>query len=82
METEGKKVSGGASASLNRVRAAARAYGLQKQLALDAGMSDSLLSKYLDEQLPRLCLLLDVLGLEITARGHVDDLRRVLKEVL
>jgi hypothetical protein len=82
METEGKKVSGGASASLNRVRAAVRAYGLQKQLALDAGMSDSLLSKYLDEQLPRLCLLLDVLGLEITARGHVDDLRRVLKEVL
>jgi len=70
------------SVSLNRVRAAARSYGLQKQLAAAAGMSDSMLSKYLDEQLPRLCVLLDLLGLEITDRGHVDNLRRVLKEVL
>jgi hypothetical protein len=53
METTGKKVSDGASASLDRVRAAVRSYRLQKQL-----------------------------GLEITDRGHVDDLRRVLKAVL
>lgn len=68
--------------SRERVLAAVRGYGLQKQLAQDAGMTDSMLSKYLDEQVPRLCGLLDLLGLEIVSRGHVGDLRRVLREVL
>lgn len=68
--------------SRSRVLSAVRGYGLQKQLAADVGMSDSMLSKYLDEQVPRLCLLLDALGLEIVVKGHVSDLRRVLREVL
>ena len=76
METAGNNL------SAERVRAAVKAYGLQKQLAIEIGMSDGNLTKYLDGQLTTFCRLLDVLGLEVVAKGHVNDLRKVLKEVL
>lgn len=66
----------------DRIRAGVKAYGLQKQLASDLGMSDPDMTKFLDGQLPRFARLLEVLELEVVDRGHVTDLRRVLKEVL
>jgi transcriptional regulator with XRE-family HTH domain len=68
--------------SLQRIRAAARTYDRQKQLAQELGTTDSTLSKYLNEQLPKLCALLDLLGLEVVPQGHLADLKRVLKETL
>lgn len=68
--------------STSRLSEAVRAYGLQKVLASDVGLSDTELSRILHEQAPRLIKVLSVLGLEIVPAGHVTDLRRVLKEVL
>ena len=62
--------------------AAVRTYGAQKRLALDLDLSDVELSRLLNDQLPKFCALLDKLGLEITPRNHVRDLRAVLKAVL
>lgn len=63
--------------------AAVRAYGRhQKVLAADLGVSDVELSRILADQLPKFVRLLDLLGLEVVAAGHVEDLRAVLKEVL
>jgi DNA-binding phage protein len=70
------------SLSMARLSEAVRAYGLQKQLAQDTGMSDADLSRLLHDQAPRLIRVLSVLGLELVQAGHVTDLRRVLKEVL
>lgn len=75
-ETAGKEI------SLLRIRVAARTFERQKQLAAEVGMTDSTLSKYLHEQLPRFCVLLDTLGLEVVPKDHLNDLKRVLKEVL
>jgi len=53
METTGKEISiGRREVSLQRIRAAARTYDRQKQLAQELGTTDSTLSKYLNEQLP------------------------------
>lgn len=68
--------------SMNRLSEAVRAYGLQKQLASEMGMSDTELSRVLHEQAPKLIKVLSVLGLEVVPTGHVEDLKRVLKEVL
>lgn len=68
--------------SMNRLAEAVRAYGLQKQLAQDVGLSDADLSRVLHEQAPKLIRVLSVLGLEIVDASHVHHLRRVLKEVL
>lgn len=68
--------------SMNRLSEAVRSYGLQKQLASEIGLSDTELSRILHEQAPKLVKVLTVLGLEIVPTGHVEDLRRVLKEVL
>lgn len=68
--------------SMNRLSEAVRAYGLQKQLAADVGMSDADLSRLLHDQAPRLIKVFSTLGLEIVDSGHVEDLKRVLKEVL
>lgn len=76
METGGKQFAS------DRIRQAVRAYGLQKQLAAELGMSDADLSKFLDSQLPRFVRLLDALGLEVVSSKHVAELRSVLKEVL
>ena len=62
--------------------AAVRTYGAQKRLALDLDLSDVELSRLLNDQLPKFCALLDKLGLEITPRNRVRDLRAVLKAVL
>ena len=62
--------------------AAVRTYGAQKRLALDLDLSDVELSRLLNDQLPKFCALLDKLGLEITPRNHVRDLRAALKVVL
>lgn len=68
--------------SLNRLTEAVRAYGLQKALASDLGMSDADLSRLLHDQAPKLIRVMAQLGLEVVDSGHVGDLRRVLKEVL
>ena len=68
--------------SADVVLAAVRTYGSQKRLALDLELSDVELSRLVNDQLPKLCALLDQLGLEITPRDHVRDLRAVLKAVL
>ena len=75
METTGNLIS-------DRVKAGVRAYGLQKQLASEMGISDADLSKFLEGQLPRFAKLLSVLQLEVVDGNHVADLRRVLKQVL
>jgi transcriptional regulator with XRE-family HTH domain len=67
----------------DRIRTAVKAHGgLQKQLAAELGMADPELSKFMEGQLPKFARLLDTLGLEVVEKGHVSDLRRVLKEVL
>ena len=68
--------------SADVVLAAVRTYGSQKRPALDLELSDVELSRLVNDQLPKLCALLDQLGLEITPRDHVRDLRAVLKAVL
>lgn len=68
--------------STSRLAEAVRAHGLQKQLAMDVGMSDADLSRLLHEQAPKLIRVLSVLQLELVPGGHVADLKRVLKEVL
>ncbi len=68
--------------SATRVRAALAAYGQHKRLALDAELSDTELSRLLNDHLPKFTRLLELLGLEVVEAGHVDDLRRVLKQVL
>ena len=76
MEITGKQV------SADRIRLAAKSHGLQKQLAIEIGISNTELSKFLGGQLPKLALLLEALDLEVVAKGHINDLRRCLKEVL
>ena len=49
---------------------------------MDLGMTESTLSKLLEIQVPHLCALLDRLGLEVVEKGHVANLRAVLKSVL
>ena len=66
----------------DRIRAGVKAYGLQKQLASELGMSDADLSKFLEGQLPKFARLLEALQLEVVDGGHVSDLKRVLKAVL
>ena len=68
--------------SLNRLSEAVRAYGLQKALAQDVGLSDTELSRVLHEHGPKLIKVLSVLGLIVVDADHVDTLKRVLKEVL
>lgn len=68
--------------SETRVKAAVAGYVRQKQLALEAGMSETELSRLLSDHLPKLAKVLGILGLEIVDAGHVDDLKRVLKTVL
>lgn len=75
-ETKGNKV------SVDKVRNAVKAYGLQKQIAAELGTSDANLSKFLDSQLPLFGRLLEVLGLEVVERGEVDELKSVLKRYL
>lgn len=75
-ETKGNKV------SVDKVRNAVKAYGLQKQIAAELGTSDANLSKFLDGQLPLFGRLLEVLGLEVVERGEVDELKSVLKRYL
>lgn len=72
----------GKSLSMDRIRASVRAYGQQKALAMDLGMTESTLSKLLEIQVPHLVQLLDRLGLEVVEKGHVANLRAVLKSVL
>ena len=67
---------------MDRIRASVRAYGQQKALAMDLGMTESTLSKLLEIQVPHLCALLDRLGLEVVEKGEIDDLLRVLKRRL
>jgi len=62
--------------------AALKAYGRQQALALDLDMSDVELSRLLSHHLPKVCMLLGRLDLEVVRAGHIVDLRRVLKEVL
>jgi ribosome-binding protein aMBF1 (putative translation factor) len=81
MEPTGNSFSTMASVD-DRVRAAVRSYGLQKQLASKLGMSDSNLSKFLDGQLPVFLRLLEVLDLEVVERGEISELKRVLKRYL
>ena len=76
METTGKSI------SVERVRLSIKSHGAQKTLALELGTSDANLSKFLEGQLPTFGRLLDLLGLEVVEKGHINDLRRVLKEVL
>lgn len=75
-ETTGKQF------STDRVLLAVRSHGLQKQLAIELGMSDGELSKLLSDQLPKIGRLLEVLELEIVCKGYVGALRRALKEEL
>jgi len=70
------------SVSTDRVLSAVRAYGSQKRLALDLGLTDVELSRLVNDQLPKLCGLLTQLKLEVVDADHVADLRRVLKVVL
>lgn len=60
----------------------ARLYGQQKRLAADAGLSEVELSRLLHEQREKFENLLDLLGLEVVDKDHVQSLRKVLKEVL
>ena len=76
METTGNKV------SIEKVRNAVKAYGLQKQIASELGTSDANLSKFLEGQLPTFGRLLEVLGLEVVEKGEVSELKRVLKRYL
>ena len=76
METAGNKV------SVEKVRNAVKAYGLQKQIASELGTSDANLSKFLEGQLPVFGRLLEVLGLEIVEKGEVTELKSVLKRYL
>ena len=66
----------------DKIRAAVRAFGAQKVLAIETGLEEAALSKLLSEQLPKFNRLLEVLDLEVVERGHVANLRAVLKEVL
>jgi uncharacterized protein YidB (DUF937 family) len=68
--------------TLNRISEAARAHGMQKALAQDVGMTDAELSRLLNDQLPKVVRVLNVLGLEVVDANHVSHLRAVLKEVL
>lgn len=69
-------------ASSARITESVRAYGLQKALAQDVGLSDTELSRVLHEQMPKILKVLGILGLEVVPADHVADLRRVLKEYL
>ena len=77
METTGKQVS-----TSDKIRAAVRSHGLQKQLAIKLGMSDSNMTKFLDGQIPVFDRLLEALDLEVVQRGEIDDLKRTLKRYL
>lgn len=68
--------------SLSLIKAAIKAHGLQKQLAIDLGMSEANLSKFIDWQLPVFMRLLAILDLEVVEHGEVGDLKRVLKRYL
>ena len=73
METTGNKV------SIERIKNAVRAYGLQKQLASALGTSDANLSKIIDGQVPTVVRLLDALDLVVVERGEIEKLRGLLK---
>jgi len=73
VESNGNKV------SVERIRNAVRAYGLQKQLASALGTSDANLSKIIDGQVPTVLRLLDALGLEVVEKGEIEKLRGLLK---
>jgi hypothetical protein len=75
METTGNSIA-------DRVRSGVKAFGLQKQLALQLGMNDAELSKFLEGQLPKFARLLAALELDVVDAGHVRDLKRILKAVL
>ena len=68
--------------SESRVRSALRGYGQQKRLAINIGVSESSLSKFIDGQLPVFLRLIDELGLEVVDRGEIRDLKNVLKRYL
>lgn len=68
--------------SMNRLSEAVRAYGLQKALAQDVGLSDTELSRVLHEQAPKLIKVLSVLGLEIVDKDFVEALKKVVKNVI
>lgn len=68
--------------STSRLQAAVWVAGAQKAIAKDLDMSDTQISRLINDEAPRVIKLLAHLGLEIVEAGHVDDLRRVLKEVL
>lgn len=68
--------------SISIIKSAIKSHGLQKQLALELGMSESNLTKFIDGQLPNFVRLLAILHLEVVEKGEVDDLKRVLKRCL
>jgi hypothetical protein len=68
--------------SIGRLQDAARQYGLQKQLAADLCMSDTEISRLLNEQAPKVISLMAKLGLEVVSTEYVSSLRKVLKETL
>lgn len=70
------------SVSEDRIHAACKAYGLQKQLAHQLGVSDTELSRMLNEQVPKLCVLIEALGMELVDSEYLASIRKVLKETL
>lgn len=59
-----------------------RSYGLQKQLAINVGMSDAELSRLLNDQAPKLLRVFAELGLDLVDADFVASLKKVLKVTL
>lgn len=68
--------------NLTLIQEHSRAYGQQKALASEVGVSEVELSRLIHDHAPKIAKLLEVLDLEIVESGHTADLRRVLKAVL
>lgn len=68
--------------SNNKILEGVRTYGQQKSLAIELNMSDTELSRLINDQAPKFVRLLTVLNLQVVDADLVDNLRKVLKEVL
>lgn len=68
--------------SANRLQEAVRKYGLQKQLASDLMLSDTEVSRLINDHAPKLIALMTLLGLEVVSSDYVDSLKKILRESL
>lgn len=74
METTGK--------AFSKLIEAYESAGKKGAIAIQLGESESQLSKLVHTHGPKLCRLLDLLGLELTSAGYLSAVETVLREKL